>query len=70
MLYKRVQLRQEIPLEGQTSELKEQSFSSPSVQERVEASSGRCRNCSCPGFQGVGYTCTRGGCGHHYDLHG
>lgn len=32
---------------------------------------GRCHayKCSCFGFQGTGYTCTRGGCGHHYDLH-
>ena len=32
---------------------------------------GRCHQykCSCFGFQGSGYTCTRGGCGHHYDLH-
>ncbi len=31
---------------------------------------GRCSQCSCPGFIGSGYTCTRGGCGHHYDEHG
>ena len=30
---------------------------------------GACSRCSCPGFQGSGYTCLRGGCGHHYDLH-
>jgi hypothetical protein len=31
---------------------------------------GRCEQCSCPGFLGSGYTCTRGGCDHHYDEHG
>ncbi len=32
---------------------------------------GRCHasHCSCFRFQGSGYTCTRGGCGHHYDRH-
>jgi hypothetical protein len=30
---------------------------------------GKCSRCSCPGFFGSGYTCGRGGCGHHYDLH-
>ncbi len=30
---------------------------------------GKCADCSCPGFTGSGYTCTRGGCGHHYDRH-
>jgi hypothetical protein len=30
---------------------------------------GRCSKCSCPGFTGSGYTCTRGGCRHHYDSH-
>jgi hypothetical protein len=30
---------------------------------------GHCTQCSCPGFQGSGYTCTRGGCDHHYDEH-
>jgi hypothetical protein len=30
---------------------------------------GKCSRCSCPGFSGSGYTCSRGGCGHHYDLH-
>jgi hypothetical protein len=30
---------------------------------------GKCHDCSCPGFQGTGYTCTRGGCKHHYDRH-
>jgi len=35
----------------------------------VFAGYGRCSECSCPGFQGSGYTCTRGGCGHHYDQH-
>jgi hypothetical protein len=30
---------------------------------------GRCSRCSCPGFFGSGYTCSRGGCGHHYDSH-
>jgi hypothetical protein len=31
---------------------------------------GACTLCVCPGFQGSGYECTRGGCGHHYDSHG
>lgn len=31
---------------------------------------GACTQCSCPGFQGSGYSCDRGGCGHHYDSHG
>ena len=32
---------------------------------------GACSQCSCPGYQGSsGYDCTRGGCGHHYDVHG
>ena len=26
---------------------------------------GQCSRCSCPGFRGNGYTCSRGGCGHH-----
>jgi hypothetical protein len=30
---------------------------------------GKCSACSCPGFFGSGYTCSRGGCGHHYDQH-
>jgi hypothetical protein len=30
---------------------------------------GSCTRCSCPGFRGSGYTCYRGGCGHHYDSH-
>jgi hypothetical protein len=30
---------------------------------------GKCSKCSCPGFYGSGYTCSRGGCGHHYDSH-
>lgn len=30
---------------------------------------GRCSRCSCPGFYGSSYTCSRGGCGHHYDQH-
>lgn len=30
---------------------------------------GKCSACSCPGFFGSGYTCGRGGCGHHYDQH-
>ena len=44
--------------------------------ERVSANAsheheyyGACSQCSCPGFQGSGYECTRGGCGHHYDSH-
>jgi hypothetical protein len=35
----------------------------------TEQGYGRCSQCSCPGFTGSGYTCTRGGCGHHYDSH-
>jgi hypothetical protein len=31
---------------------------------------GPCSLCVCPGYQGSGYECTRGGCGHHYDSHG
>ena len=30
---------------------------------------GQCSSCSCPGFSGSGYTCSRGGCGHHYNTH-
>ncbi len=32
---------------------------------------GRChaRGCSCFAFSGTRYTCNRGGCAHHYDLH-
>lgn len=30
---------------------------------------GRCSRCSCPRFYGSGYTCSRGGCSHHYDSH-
>jgi hypothetical protein len=33
------------------------------------ANYGACTLCNCPGFQGSDYTCTRGGCGHHYDSH-
>jgi hypothetical protein len=36
---------------------------------RPTAGYGKCSSCSCPGFSGSGYTCTRGGCGHHYDSH-
>lgn len=36
----------------------------------IALSYGRCSQCSCPGFIGSGYTCTRSGCGHHYDEHG
>jgi hypothetical protein len=37
--------------------------------KKAEAKYGRCSKCSCPGFTGSGYTCSRGGCGHHYDMH-
>ena len=37
--------------------------------DRVEAGYGRCSRCSCPGFRGNGYTCSRGEYGHHYDSH-
>jgi len=30
---------------------------------------GPCSECNCPGFVGPDFTCTRGGCGHHYDVH-
>ncbi len=30
---------------------------------------GPCTECNCPGFVGPDFTCTRGGCGHHYDVH-
>lgn len=30
---------------------------------------GKCSKCSCPGFQGNSSTCSRSGCGHHYDDH-
>jgi hypothetical protein len=36
----------------------------------IEHGYGKCTQCSCPGFSGTsGYTCNRGGCGHHYDVH-
>lgn len=38
--------------------------------ELAPALYGPCTLCSCPGFQGSGYSCTRGGCDHHYDSHG
>lgn len=34
-----------------------------------QAKYGRCAKCSCPQFQGNGSTCTRNGCGHHFDNH-
>ncbi len=37
--------------------------------KKASAGYGRCSKCSCPGFIGSGYTCVRGGCGHHYDDH-
>jgi hypothetical protein len=30
---------------------------------------GNCSRCSCPSFLGSSYTCSRRGCGHHYDDH-
>ncbi len=30
---------------------------------------GSCSACSCPEFFGASYTCSRNGCGHHYDEH-
>lgn len=42
------------------------------TDHKVAMGYGKCRHykCSCPGFYAVsGYTCTRGGCGHHYDEH-
>jgi len=41
---------------------------SPCLVE-IQAGPGSCRDCSCPEFYGSGYTCSRGGCGHHYDRH-
>ncbi len=37
--------------------------------ECIQNAYGHCTQCSCPGFLGSGYTCTRGGCDHHYDEH-
>jgi hypothetical protein len=37
--------------------------------DTIRCGYGKCSACSCPGFSGSGYTCTRGGCGHHYDQH-
>lgn len=41
------------------------------LADKPASASGRCHEyrCSCPGFQGSGYTCSRGGCRHHYDRH-
>jgi len=39
------------------------------LHKKAEAGYGRCTQCSCPGFTGSGYTCGRGGCGHHYNSH-
>ena len=44
--------------------------SNKSSNELEPAYYGACSQCSCPGFQGSGYSCERGGCGHHYDSHG
>lgn len=37
----------------------------------IQAGYGACADCSCTGFQGGSgvYTCSRGGCSHHYDRH-
>lgn len=35
----------------------------------AEAGYGKCSRCRCPGFTGSSYTCSRGGCGHHYNEH-
>jgi len=40
-----------------------------SQENHAHMAYGRCSKCSCPGFSGSGYTCQRGGCGHHYDSH-
>lgn len=37
--------------------------------ECIQNGYGHCTQCSCPGFLGSDYTCTRGGCAHHYDEH-
>jgi hypothetical protein len=36
---------------------------------QAKAGYGNCTQCNCPGYIGSGYTCVRGGCGHHYDSH-
>lgn len=40
------------------------------IEEAPVATFGHCSKCPCPGFVGSGYTCERGGCGHHFDDHG
>lgn len=40
-----------------------------SLLHKAEARYGKCSRCSCPGFTASGYTCSRGGCGHHYNEH-
>jgi hypothetical protein len=42
---------------------------SSEAKDEVKLGYGKCSRCSCPSFSGSGYTCHRGGCGHHYDLH-
>lgn len=37
--------------------------------DEVRDGYGRCSSCSCPSYSGSGYTCSRGGCGHHYNVH-
>lgn len=37
--------------------------------QRIHNGYGKCSECSCPGFVGSGNTCSRSGCGHHYDSH-
>jgi hypothetical protein len=39
------------------------------LHSEIKAGYGHCSVCSCPGFLGSGYTCTRGGCAHHFDQH-
>ena len=38
-------------------------------EDAPRAGYGSCTWCSCPGFSGSGWTCGRGGCGHHYSTH-
>jgi hypothetical protein len=44
-------------------------FSSLPGASLLRARYGKCSRCSCPGFSGSGSTCSRSGCGHHYDQH-
>lgn len=39
------------------------------LQAIVRYGAGQCADCSCPSYFGSSYTCSRGGCQHHYDRH-